>query len=75
MAIEPGACMALLQFGCDKEFLGRRVVVDPQDVWLAADLAVFYIALPAPGGLVDGGRVPFSAGGALEAGFHGIERA
>ena len=58
------------QFRGDKEFLRRVVVLDAQHIGLAADLAVFYVALSASGRLVDRGGVPFSAGGALESGFH-----
>lgn len=65
----------LFQFGADQELLRRRIVLDAQNVRLAADLAVFDVALPLPGRLVDGSGVPFSAGGALETGFHGVERA
>lgn len=60
----------LLQFGLDEEFLRRSVVLDAQDIRLAADLAIFHVALPAPSRLVDRSGVPFSAGSALESGFH-----
>jgi hypothetical protein len=65
----PGEC--LLQFGRVEELAGRVVVIDVQHIRFAADLAVFHVALSASGGFVDRGRVPLSAGGALEAGFHG----
>ena len=61
------------QFGGDEEFLRRGVVLDAKDIGLAADLAVFNVALAASGGLVDGRGVPFAAGGALETGLHGRE--
>jgi hypothetical protein len=44
-----------------------------QDIWFAADLAIFNVALTAPGGFVDRGRIPLSARGALEAGLHAGE--
>jgi uncharacterized protein YbjQ (UPF0145 family) len=46
------------------------VVFDVEDIWFAADLAVFYVNLAAAGGLIDDGRIPFSARGTLEARFH-----
>jgi len=58
------------QFGGDEELLRRGVVLDAQDIWLAANLAVFDIVLAASGGLVNGSSVPFSAGSALETGLH-----
>src|SRR5271165_5683371 len=63
---------ASLQFGGNKEFLRRRVVFDAQDVRLAADLAVFDVALAASSGFVNRSGIPFSAGGALKTGFHGL---
>jgi hypothetical protein len=59
--------LPLLEFGGNKEFLGRVVEFDAQHVWLATDLAVFHIALTASCGLINGGRIPLSAGRALEA--------
>jgi len=70
MNLDPLRSGRLFNFGGDKEFLRQRVVLDLQNIRLAADLAVFYVLLAASGGLVDGSRVPYSAGGALEAGFH-----
>jgi hypothetical protein len=63
----------LFQLSRDEEFLTRRVVLHAQDVGLAADLAVFHVTLAPPGGFIDRGRIPFSAGRALEAGFHDAE--
>ena len=60
----------LFEFGADQELLRRGVVLDPQDIGLAADLAVFDIGLAASSGLVHCRDVPLSAGGALEARFH-----
>jgi hypothetical protein len=68
----PDACF-LFQFGCDEELLPRRVVLHAQHVRLAANLAVFDVALPPSRGLIDGGRIPFSAGRTLETGFHDAE--
>ena len=65
---EPGR--ASLQLRGDQEFLRRVVVLHAQNVRLAADLAIFDIALVASGGLVDRGGIPFSAGRALETRFH-----
>src|ERR1700722_13318327 len=63
----------LFQLSRDEEFLRRRVVLHAQYVRLAADLAVFNVTLAAPSGFIDRGRVPFSAGRALETGFHSRE--
>jgi len=58
------------QFGGDEELLRRGVVLDAQDIRLAANLAVFDVVLAASGGLINGSSVPFSAGSALETGLH-----
>jgi hypothetical protein len=42
-----------------------------QDVWLAADLAVFHILLAHSGGGVNCGFVPFPTSGTLKACGHG----
>jgi hypothetical protein len=60
----------LFQFRSDEEFFGGVVVFDAQDVRLAANLAVFDVGLAPSGRGIDGGNVPFSARGALEARFH-----
>ena len=60
----------LFQFCADEEFMRGIVVLDSQDIGLAADLAVFDVGLVASGGLVNRGDVPFSARGALEPRFH-----
>lgn len=46
------------------------VILDAQQVGLAAHLAVFHVGLAASGRFVDRRDVPLSAGGALETGFH-----
>jgi len=61
---------ASLEFGGDKEFLRRIIVLHAQNVRFAADLAILDIALAASGGLIDGSGIPFAAGGALEPRFH-----
>ena len=66
-----GSIKTSFQFGRDEEFLRGIVVFDAQHVRFAADLAVFYVALTAASGFVDGSDVPFPARRALEAGFHG----
>ena len=58
------------QFGGDEELLRRGIVLDAQDVGLAANLAVFDVVLVASGGFVNGSGVPFPAGSALETGLH-----
>ena len=63
----------LFELGRDEEFAGRIVVLNAQDVWLAANLTIFNIELSPAGRLVDGGDVPLSTRGALEAGLHGKE--
>lgn len=60
----------LFQFSGDEEFSRGCVILDAKHIGIAADLAVFYIALGTSGRFVDGGGVPFSARCALEAGFH-----
>ena len=62
--------LRLLQFCCDQEFLRCIVVLDPQDVGLATDLAVFDVGLAASSGFVDRVNVPLTAGGALETRVH-----
>jgi hypothetical protein len=59
-----------LQRGRDEEFLRGSVILNPQYIRLATDLAVFDIALPAPRRLVHRGGVPLSATRALVASFH-----
>ena len=49
---------------------GGAIPLDVKDVGLAADLAVFHIALPASGGFVDCGCIPFPTSRAVKAGFH-----
>lgn len=63
-----------LQFCRNKEFLRGSVIFNAQHIRLAAHLAVFHIALPPPGRLVDRSSIPFSASSALETGFHGESR-
>ena len=62
----------LFKFGSDDEFARGIVILDAQNIRLAADLAVFDVALALPGGLVNCGDVPLSAGSALETGVHGM---
>ena len=57
----------LLELGGNPELIFFRIVFEKEQVWLAADLAVFHVALTTPGGFVDGGDVPLAAACALEA--------
>jgi hypothetical protein len=61
-----------LPFGGDEEFLRPIVILDAKHIRLATDLTILDIALAASSGLVHGSRIPFSAGRALETGFHGV---
>jgi len=56
--------------GRDKELPGRVVVLNAENVRLAADLAIFDVDLAAARGFVDPRRIPFTARSTLEAGFH-----
>src|SRR5260370_39138258 len=58
-----------IQYIRDKEFLRPIVILDAKNIRLATDLTIFDIALAASSGFVHGGRIPFSARGALETGF------
>ena len=60
----------LVELGGDPELLFFGIVFQKEEIRLAAILAIFHVALTAPGGFVDGGDVPLAAAGALEAGFH-----
>jgi hypothetical protein len=60
----------LFQFRGDQELFRFGIVRDFQDVGLAADLAVFDVALRTAGGLVHRGFVPLTATGALESWGH-----
>ena len=42
-----------------------------EDIWLAADLAIFNVALPFPCRLIDGSFIPLSATRTNKTGFHG----
>src|SRR6202035_1095520 len=68
LALKPGA--NLLQRGGDEEFLRRRIVLDLQQVRLAAGLAVFDIVLPPPCGLINRGGIPFTATSTLKSRIH-----
>jgi hypothetical protein len=58
------------QLGADEELLRRDIILNLQNVGLAADLAIFHVALPAPGTRVHGGGVPLAAACALKASVH-----
>src|SRR5712691_504677 len=58
----------------DHVFLRLLVPFQAQYVWLATDLAVFYIGLRSSSRIVEGGLVPLSATGALETGTHRFGR-
>jgi hypothetical protein len=54
----------------NEELLRRHIVLNAQYIWLAADLAVFNVGLPAARRFVDVGGIPFSTACALKACFH-----
>ncbi len=54
----------------DEEFLRCDVILDLQQVGLAADLAVFDVVLPPTCGFVNRGDIPLAAAGTLKASFH-----
>lgn len=56
----------------DEHLLGAKAtfLADVEDVGLAADLAVFHIALSRTGGQIYRSFIPLSATGALESGCH-----
>ena len=60
----------LLQCRRNKEFLRRRIVLHAQHIGLAADLAVFDVALPVPRGFVHGRYIPLATTRTLKASFH-----
>ena len=64
---------SLFEFRCDEELGGGIVVLDSQNIRLAADLAIFNVALAATGGFVDRSDVPLSTRSALETRFHSFE--
>jgi hypothetical protein len=59
-----------LERGRYEEFLRLRIVLYPQHVGLAADLAVFDITLPAPCGFIHGSWIPLAATRTLKTSFH-----
>lgn len=56
--------------GCNDEFLRRRIVLDAQNIRLAANLAVLDIGLPASGAFIHSGRIPLAAPRTLKTSFH-----
>jgi hypothetical protein len=60
----------LFQFGADRKFLRRRIILNPQHIRFAADLAIFDIALPPSRKLIDAGTVPLAASRTLKTSFH-----
>jgi hypothetical protein len=62
--------IALLKVRRNKEFVRRRIVLDPQHIGLAADLAIFDVNLPASCGFVHCGRIPLSTARTLETCLH-----
>ncbi len=66
-----GEDRSALEFCGDGVGVGGAVPLDLEDVWFAADLAVFDVGLAKAGGFVDGGVVPLAAACALEGGFVG----
>lgn len=62
--------MLLLQFGTDHKLAVASIPSNQKNIGLAADLAVFHVALAGTGGFVDGRVVPLTAACALETGKH-----
>jgi hypothetical protein len=62
----------LLQLRSDDKLCARFVVFNVENVRLATDLAIFDVTLATSCGLVDRGRIPFSARRALKPCFHWI---
>jgi hypothetical protein len=60
----------LLQFRGNHELRQFRIIVDVKQVGLAANLAIFHVALFPSGGFVHRGLIPLTAGCALETGVH-----
>jgi hypothetical protein len=54
------------ELGMDDECLVSSAPADIEHIGLAADLAVFDVALMAAGGFIDEGLIPLSAAGALK---------
>lgn len=69
-ALSAMALGELLQLSSDEELPHFLIVGDAQKIWLAADLAVFDVALLRSRGFIHGSLVPLAAPGALEACFH-----
>jgi len=61
----------LFQFRRNHKFLREEIVFNMEHIGFAADLAIFYIGLPAPRRLIDRSLIALPAACALEAGFHG----
>ena len=59
-----------LERGHYQEFLRLRIVLHPQHIGPAADLAVFDITLPASCEFIHGGRIPLAATRTLKTSFH-----
>jgi len=60
----------LFQLRANHKILLGSVVLNTENIWLAANLAIFHVRLRAPGGLVDRRHVPLTTTGALKACFH-----
>ena len=55
-----GLRRALLQVGADHEVIQIGVPFDLQDVWFAANLTIFYVALLPSRAGIDGCGIPFT---------------
>jgi hypothetical protein len=59
-----------LQCSRDEEFLRRCIALNAEHIGLAADLAVFDVALLASRGFIHRGYIPLAATGTLKTRFH-----
>lgn len=62
-----------LQFRADYVLLRGVIPADSQDIRLAANLAIFHVALARTGGRIHLGLIPFTATSALETGKHDLQ--
>ena len=62
-----------LQFRTDDVLLRGVIPADSQDIRLAANLAVFHVALARAGGKIHLGLIPFTATSTLETGKHDLQ--
>jgi hypothetical protein len=58
--------LSTFELGMNEKALIGGAPAQVEQIWLAADLAVFDILLAAAGGFIDGGFVPLPTAGTLE---------